>query len=228
VGAIGAQGNAPTGSQGPQGPKGFIGPAGNSPIGAQGPQGAVGNSPVGPAGFQGKQGSRGNQGPTGFPGATGPQGGTGPTGPPGSQGPQGFQGNVGATGPQGAQGAQGNQGPTGPPSDKRLKTDIIQIDEAIQKISKIRGVTYKRVWRNADNEIVRISPNKDYGFVAQEIEVVIPEAVIVEKKNNFRLVKYAELVSISIQAINEQKIILDESERKLEYLENKVKERGLI
>jgi Chaperone of endosialidase len=104
----------------------------------------------------------------------------------------------------------------------------VTIDEAIKKISKIRGVTYKRVWRDKDDQIVRISPNKDYGFVAQEVEVVFPEAVILEEGKNFRTVKYAEIVSASIQAINEQKLILDESEKRLEFLENRAKEKGLI
>jgi hypothetical protein len=57
---------------------------------------------------------------------------------------------------------------------------------------------------------------------------VFPEAVILESATNFRTVKYAEIVSASIQAINEQKLILDESENRLEFLENKAKEKGLI
>jgi hypothetical protein len=36
-----------------------------------------------------------------------------------------------------------------------LKKDVQLITEAINKISKIRGVTYKRVWRNEQGEIIR-------------------------------------------------------------------------
>jgi hypothetical protein len=170
----------------------------------------------------GSRGLTGYQGPPGGPGPAGNQGGGGAIG---AQGPQGY------TGPQGNVGPQGNQGPTGPPgppSDKRLKKDVQLITEAINKISKIRGVTYKRVWRNEQGEIIRISPNKDYGFVAQEIENVIPEMVILEPETDFRTVKYAELVSVCIQAINEQKQILNESEKNLEILETRAKEKGLI
>ena len=109
-----------------------------------------------------------------------------------------------------------------------MKKDIQLITEAIEKINKIRGVTYKRVWRNEEGEIIRISPNKDYGFVAQELENVIPETVILEPETDFRTVKYAELVSICIQAINEQKEILNNSEINLEILETRAKEKGLI
>jgi hypothetical protein len=170
----------------------------------------------------GSRGLTGYQGPPGGPGPAGNQGGGGAIGAPGPQGYTGPQGNVGPTG------NQGPTGPPGPPSDKRLKKDVQLITEAINKISKIRGVTYKRVWRNEQGEIIRISPNKDYGFVAQEIENVIPEMVILEPETDFRTVKYAELVSVCIQAINEQKQILNESEKNLEILETRAKEKGLI
>ncbi len=170
----------------------------------------------------GSRGLTGYQGPPGGPGPAGNQGGGGAIGAPGPQGYAGPQGNVGPTG------NQGPTGPPGPPSDKRLKKDVQLITEAINKISKIRGVTYKRVWRNEQGEIIRISPNKDYGFVAQEIENVIPEMVILEPETDFRTVKYAELVSVCIQAINEQKQILNESEKNLEILETRAKEKGLI
>jgi hypothetical protein len=170
----------------------------------------------------GSRGLTGYQGATGGPGPAGNQGGGGAIGAPGPQGYAGPQGNVGPTG------NAGPTGPPGPPSDKRLKKDVQLITEAINKISKIRGVTYKRVWRNEQGEIIRISPNKDYGFVAQEIENVIPEMVILEPETDFRTVKYAELVSVCIQAINEQKQILNESEKNLEILETRAKEKGLI
>jgi hypothetical protein len=36
------------------------------------------------------------------------------------------------------------------------------------------------------------------------------------------------LISVSIQAIKEQKLLLDDSEQRLEILEGKAKEKGLI
>jgi hypothetical protein len=152
----------------------------------------------------------------------------GSVGPAGPRGNQGGGGPGGATGPAGPPGPTGPTGPPGPPSDQRLKKDVETITEAINKIMKIRGVTYRRVWRNDDGEIIRTSDNIDYGFVAQELEEVIPEVVLLDKEKDFRTVKYAEIVSLCVKAINEQKLILDESEKKLEILETKAKEKGLI
>lgn len=85
----------PTGSQGPIGPQG--------PAGIQGDTG-----PQGPAGLQGDTGP---QGPAGIQGNTGPQGLAGLQGNTGPQGPVGLKGD---TGPQGLQGLQGDTGPQGP------------------------------------------------------------------------------------------------------------------
>jgi hypothetical protein len=41
-------------------------------------------------------------------------------------------------------------------------------------------------------------------------------------------VKYHEIVSICLEAIKEQFEELDESETRLEYFENRIKEKGLI
>ena len=56
----------------------------------------------------------------------------------------------------------------------------------------------------------------------------MPEAVYYSGENKFGSVLYGHLISVSIQAIKEQKIILDESERRLEVLEERAKEKGLI
>jgi hypothetical protein len=41
-------------------------------------------------------------------------------------------------------------------------------------------------------------------------------------------VKYYEIISLCIEAIKEQDIELSETENRLEYLENRAKEKGLI
>ena len=176
--------------------------------------------------MQGPPGPRGNQGasPIGAPGPGGPQGNVGPASP----GPPGYQGPVGYQGPGGAQGAQGNQGPTGPPSDSRLKTDVQEMSGSIEKITQIRGVTYTRIWTDEEGNIIRRSPKKDYGFVAQELEFVIPESVILDKRDDFRNVRYSELVSICIESIKDQKKLLSDSEERLKKLEIRAKEKGLI
>jgi hypothetical protein len=90
----------------------------------------------------------------------------------------------------------------------------------------LRGVSF--IWKKPANSVDKTEVS-DIGFVAQEIERTIPELVFSENnKNDLKKVKYYEMISLCIEAIKEQDLQLNESEIKLEYFENKVKEKGLI
>ena len=79
-------------------------------------------------------------------------------------------------------------------SDERVKEDIKVIPYALEKVSNIRGVTFKR--KDADNE------NRMAGVIAQEIEKVLPE-VVKEDKDGNKAVAYGNVVSLLIEAIKE-------------------------
>ncbi len=79
-------------------------------------------------------------------------------------------------------------------SDERVKEDIQVIPNALEKVSNIRGVTFKR--KDADNE------NRMAGVIAQEIEKVLPE-VVKEDKDGNKAVAYGNVVSLLIEAIKE-------------------------
>lgn len=53
-------------------------------------------------------------------------------------------------------------------SDERLKQDVTNIDDPITNVTKLRGVGFK--WTAPGTN--------DYGFIAQEVKEVIPEAVV--------------------------------------------------
>jgi hypothetical protein len=161
-------------------------------------------------------------GPTGGQGA---QGAGGPTGPTGGGGPQGAQGGGGGQGGQGAQGPTGPTGPTGPPgpSDLRFKKNIRDIESPLSRVLKMRGVEF--LWKKQNNSERTV----DIGFISQEVEKIFPELVFSENNGlNLKKIKYYEIVSICLEAIKEQDIELSESENRLEYLENRIKEKGLI
>ena len=176
---------------------------------------------------------QGAVGPTGLPGPTGAQGsqgfqgsqGAGLTGAQGAKGAQGATGAQGVTGSQGIQGAQGPAGPPGP-SDIRLKKNIQPIKDAINIISKLRGVEFTWI----ENEILDVSNyvgQKSIGFIAQEVASVLPEVVYGSEEKGFK-VKYSDVIALCIEAIKEQSIILDEKEIELSRLESIAKEKGLI
>ena len=153
---------------------------------------------------------------------TGPQGAQGPTGPS-FTGPQGAQGINRGAGPSGGQGAQGAPGATGP-SDSRLKKNVRKIDSPLEKILKLRGVSF--IW-NSKNP--NLENTKDIGFIAQEIAHVMPELVF--KENNEKdlyKVKYDDMIALCLESIKEHELILDMKESRLSKLEYRAKEKGLI
>jgi hypothetical protein len=88
----------------------------------------------------------------------------------------------------------------------------------------MRGVSF--IWNNPDPNV---SPNKDIGFIAQEIEHVFPELTFKDNKENSKyMVKYHDVIALCLEAIKEQSDILDLKEQKIEQLEIRAKEKGLI
>jgi hypothetical protein len=82
-------------------------------------------------------------------------------------------------------------------SDARLKTDIETLDNALDKVTKLRGVSYKRL----DTQEAGI------GVIAQEIENVLPEVV---QDGAYKSVAYGNVVGLLIEAIKELKAQVDE------------------
>ena len=86
-------------------------------------------------------------------------------------------------------------------SDERLKDNVEVIDNALSKVSAIRGVTYNR---NDDENYVRQA-----GVIAQEVEKVLPE-VVQENSDGIKTVAYGNMVGLLIEAIKELKAEIEE------------------
>ncbi len=87
------------------------------------------------------------------------------------------------------------------PSDRRLKTNITPLEKSLDKVMKLNGVTFnwdKSVKRNAN-----ASTALQYGFIAQEIEKVIPELVS-EDSDGYKTVNYIGVIPVLTQAMQEQ------------------------
>jgi hypothetical protein len=83
-------------------------------------------------------------------------------------------------------------------SDKRLKTNISVIDNALDKINKISGYTFN--W----NELAEDKDQtlREAGVLAQEVEEVLPE-VTTTREDGYKAVRYEKLVPLLIEAIKE-------------------------
>ena len=82
-------------------------------------------------------------------------------------------------------------------SDKRVKTNLQKVENAVSKIEKITGYTYNRIDKEYDT-------TKYTGLIAQEVQEVLPEAVT-EDKNGYLCIAYGNMMSIIVEAIKELK-----------------------
>jgi len=90
-------------------------------------------------------------------------------------------------------------------SDKRLKSNIVTLDGALEKVLKLRGTSFD--WKEGKEDIHPYKGN-DIGFIAQELKEVIPE-VVGEMHGGFYGVKYDKLTPLLVEAIKELKAEID-------------------
>ena len=83
-------------------------------------------------------------------------------------------------------------------SDARLKENVETIDNALDKVCAMRGVTFNRI----DNE----DGGRQMGVIAQEVQDIVPEVVKTnDDEDNTLSVSYGNMVGVLIEAIKELK-----------------------
>lgn len=92
-------------------------------------------------------------------------------------------------------------------SDERLKDNIQEIPDALQKVEEIKGVEFD--W----NEKQDVHTGHDIGVIAQDIEKVLPE-LVEDRDNGYKAVKYEKLTAVLIQAVKELSNRVKELENK--------------
>lgn len=85
-------------------------------------------------------------------------------------------------------------------SDKRLKTNIVPISDAMAKIDQIGG--YKFDWNEEGRTLDPQAQLHEVGVIAQEIQAVLPE-VVVERTNGYLAVNYEKIIPLLIQGMKE-------------------------
>jgi hypothetical protein len=87
-------------------------------------------------------------------------------------------------------------------SDAKLKENVSVIENAIDKVKQIRGVTYTR------NDL-EDKTKRHAGVIAQEVELVLPE-VVDQDNEGIKNVAYGNMIGLLIEAIKEQQKQIDE------------------
>ena len=96
-------------------------------------------------------------------------------------------------------------------SDERLKDNITVIDNAIDKISKLRGVTFS--WTENAGEMYGLTGD-DMGLIAQDVQSVAPLAVQ-ERESGYLAVRYEKIIGLLVAGMNEQEARIKELESKI-------------
>ena len=244
-GASGSTGlTGTTGPQGIQGASGSTGTAGtNGTTGPQGIQGASGATGI--QGAAGTNGTNGAAGATGIQGAAGTNGTNGAAGTNGATGAAGTNGTNGAAGTNGATGAAGTSYTTASNvqlnslglgtaasttagelratnnitayySDRRLKENIIPIENALEKLMQISGVYFNS--NSTAEKYGYFDKKQQVGVIAQEIQAVLPQIVVPapfdigqnedgteysKSGENYQTVQYDKIAPLLIEAIKE-------------------------
>jgi len=111
-------------------------------------------------------------------------------------------------------------------SDRRVKKDIVSIESGLEKVLQMRGVHYS--FDNREFQDMELPEGTTSGFIAQELQEIIPEAVGQTEKG-LHVVNYDVIIPYLVASIQEQnkiieeqKLSLNEYSQKLSHIENKL------
>lgn len=97
-------------------------------------------------------------------------------------------------------------------SDRTLKENIVEIDNAMDKITAIRGVyfdwTDEHIEKRGGEDGYWVQKH-DVGVIAQEVEEVLPE-VVKDRDDGTKAVDYQKMVALLIEGMKEQQIQIDD------------------
>ncbi|KAJ1399367.1 hypothetical protein B484DRAFT_406328 [Ochromonadaceae sp. CCMP2298] len=94
-------------------------------------------------------------------------------------------------------------------SDRRLKTNLAPIADALHKVSRLQGVYFNWVSDAAAQVGGTFDDKRHVGVIAQEVLAVLPEVVMAKNAGDFLGVDYASIVPLLIEAIHdlEQRVV---------------------
>ncbi len=109
------------------------------------------------------------------------------------------------------------------PSDGRLKKDVVEISDALAAVKQLRGVRYH--WRTVDERTVGRTldlpaDQAQIGFIAQEVEKVVPEAVIVPAQGSDGVygLKMEKLIPLLVEAVKEEQAQIADQQHQIDQL----------
>jgi hypothetical protein len=97
------------------------------------------------------------------------------------------------------------------PSDSRYKENIKGISNALNLVKKLNGITfdYSPKFYSNDKLVQSKTGKNQLGFIAQDVQKVIPQIVMYDDSTDSYSMDYAKLVPVLVEAIKEQQSQID-------------------
>lgn len=96
-------------------------------------------------------------------------------------------------------------------SDRRFKKNLRNIEQPLDLIHNLRGVTYEF---RTDQFQDRFADGRQYGMIAQELEQVMPELVR-DREDGYKVVNYEGLIPVLIEGVKDQQDQIQKLERQV-------------
>jgi hypothetical protein len=109
----------------------------------------------------------------------------------------------------------------------RLKDKVGDIENALDKIDKLNGFYYRN---NKEANMIGYDGNEiQVGLSAQDVESVLPEIVHPAPKAerlgyDYKTINYDRVTPLLVNAIKEQKAIVESQKEEIEYLKSELSE----
>jgi len=110
-------------------------------------------------------------------------------------------------------------------SDRRLKKNIVTLPSALDSVLKLRGVLFD--WNPDMAKGRTVDPNRQVGFIAQEVESVIPQLVH-NGLEGYKAVEYANMTPFLVEAIKEQQRQIDALKAEVSALKEQTSRLALL
>ena len=109
-------------------------------------------------------------------------------------------------------------------SDKKIKTDIETIENGLELLLQLEPVEFD--WNETFYQIKSGWPEDkkhSVGFIAQEVEKILPEVVSISKDNGYYVLDYPKLNAILVEGIKKHQLFIEDINNQIAELENKLK-----
>ncbi|MCX6715397.1 MAG: tail fiber domain-containing protein, partial [Candidatus Taylorbacteria bacterium] len=100
------------------------------------------------------------------------------------------------------------------PSDISLKENVVPLTNSLDRLLKLQGVSYD--WKDKE----RFGNTKEIGFVAQQVESIVPEVV---KGGSYKSLNYGNMVALVVEAVKELNTKVDAITTRLDSIQESLK-----